>query len=196
MTTTSKRPSQLTPADHVPGPQQGQWTYSHYAALSDDGQRYEIVDGVLYMAPSPTEFHQVIVYLIATHLNIHVQFTGLGLVLGAPFDLKLSVETVVQPDVLVFLNKAEYQETSKLPDLVVEVASPSTAKQDRTLKYHAYEQASIKEYWIVNPFARNVEVLTLEAGKYYSVGIFSSEDRICSIVIPHFPVRARQLFGR
>lgn len=199
MTTTPKRPNELTPANHIPGPHQGQWTYSHYAVLPDDGQRYEIVDGVLYMSPSPTGFHQVIAYLIATHLNIHVQFTGLGLVLGAPFDLKLSTNTVVQPDVLVFLNKSsgaiEYKETTELPDLVVEVASPSTAKQDRTLKYRVYEQAGIKEYWIVNPLARSVEVLVLEAGKYQAVGVFSGEDRICSVVIPHFPVRARQLFG-
>jgi hypothetical protein len=56
MTTTSEQ--MPTPADNVPGPGQGQWTYSHYAALPDDGQRYEILDGVLYlMPPSPNDSH-------------------------------------------------------------------------------------------------------------------------------------------
>ena len=48
----------VMPADHMPGPEQGHWTYKDYAALPDDGHRYEIVDGVLYMAPSPNEWHQ------------------------------------------------------------------------------------------------------------------------------------------
>ncbi len=53
MTTTSNRPDSIQKADHVPGPKQGEWTYAHYAALPEDGQRYEVLDGVLYMSPSP-----------------------------------------------------------------------------------------------------------------------------------------------
>ena len=71
--TTTERPNEITPADHVPGPKQGEWTYSHYMALPDDGQRYEIVDGVLYMAPSPSGFHQEAAYLIAYYLMAHVK---------------------------------------------------------------------------------------------------------------------------
>jgi len=53
MTTAMERQTVVTPANRVRGPKQGNWTYNHYAALPDDGQRYEIVDGVLYMSPSP-----------------------------------------------------------------------------------------------------------------------------------------------
>ncbi len=56
--TTTERLSVATPADWVPGPEQGFWTYDDYAALPDDGQRYEIVNGVLVMAPAPTPEHQ------------------------------------------------------------------------------------------------------------------------------------------
>lgn len=58
MTTTSDRFAVVTPANHVPGPKQGQWTYSHYAALPDDEQHYEIVNGVLFMTPAPNPAHQ------------------------------------------------------------------------------------------------------------------------------------------
>jgi Uma2 family endonuclease len=56
--TSPGRVPMVMPADHMPGPEQGHWTYKDYAALPDDGHRYEIVDGVLYMAPSPNEWHQ------------------------------------------------------------------------------------------------------------------------------------------
>jgi hypothetical protein len=56
--TTTERPEEVIRADHVPGPKQGEWTYSHYMAMPDDGQRYEIIDGVLYMSPSPNRGHQ------------------------------------------------------------------------------------------------------------------------------------------
>src|SRR5690242_6051875 len=68
--TMTERPEEVIRADHVPGPKQGEWTYSHYLALPDDGQRYEIIDGVLYMAPSPNEYHQGAATRIGTYLSI------------------------------------------------------------------------------------------------------------------------------
>ncbi|MBV9228886.1 MAG: Uma2 family endonuclease [Chloroflexi bacterium] len=86
MTTTSEQ--MPTPANDVPGPKQGYWTYSHYAALPDDGNRYEIIDGVLYfMPPSPNERHQRANNRLATYLTIHVEFAGLGQVYTGPFSL-------------------------------------------------------------------------------------------------------------
>ena len=94
----------VTPADHMPGPGQGHWTYKDYANLPDDGHRYEIVDGVLYMAPSPNRSHQNTAFEIASYLRSHVKLTGLGQVFIAPFDVELNTRTVVQPDVIVLLN--------------------------------------------------------------------------------------------
>src|SRR5262245_32514489 len=118
-------------ADHVPGARQGQWDYEHYAAIPDDGNRYEVVNGVLYMAPAPGAAHQKAVLRIATFLMTHVEFAGLGDVLMAPFDVELQAggSTVVQPDVLVVLSEHQSVLTPShaigAPDLVVEVASPS-----------------------------------------------------------------------
>jgi Uma2 family endonuclease len=198
--TMTERPETVIRADHVPGPQQGEWTYSHYLAIPDDGQRYEIIDGVLYMLPWPNVYHQAASGMISTYLCIHVDFPDLGRVLAAPFDVKLSFKTVVQPDLIVFLHKnGEIEALSKLvkniPNLVVEIASPSTAKHDRQRKFQAYEQAGIPEYWIVEPNHRSVEVFALDAGTYCKVGVFRGEQTVISQVVPDFPVAVEQLFA-
>lgn len=175
--TISEQRDSIVPADHVPGPKQGDWTYSHYAALPDDGKRYEILDGVLYMAPaSPGMWHQGSVGSFFYYLYTHVQQANRGKVFVAPFDVELSPRNVVQPDVLVLLNEScEKIKPSRVigaPDLVVEVLSPSTAKYDWQQKYRAYAQAGIKEYWIADPRRKSIEVLMLESGVYQSVGVF------------------------
>ena len=75
--TTTEKSSVVLPADWVPGPPQGSWTYDDYAALPDDGRRYEIVNGVLIMAPAPTPEHQDIVGMIFHYLLVQVKFAGL-----------------------------------------------------------------------------------------------------------------------
>jgi Uma2 family endonuclease len=197
MPMTSKEPEEPTPANHIPGPKQGEWTYSHYAALPDDGNRYEIIDGVLYMAPSPNEFHQETADLIATYLTMHVKFNHLGRVFSAPFDVELAENVMLQPDVLVVLK--EYNERIKdhivgAPDLVVEVASPRTWRYDRIKKYRDYAYSGVKEYWIVDPVQCSVEVLALKGSDYLSTGIFSGEQLVHSQLLPGFSVRAKQFF--
>lgn len=93
-----------------------------------------------------------------------------------------------QPDVFVILNaglkKVKESHVVGAPDLVVEVASPSTAIDDRNRKYHIYAQAGIPEYWIADPATKTVEVLILEGGEYQSLGIFRGKATIPSKVVP------------
>jgi Uma2 family endonuclease len=196
--TTTERCSTLTPADWVPGPKQGDWTYSQYIALPHDGQRYEIVNGVLVMVPAPSWSHQEIALEIASHLRTHVRLTGLGGVFVAPVDVELAPNTVFQPDVVVLLKasreKLHEQHIVGAPDLVVEVASPSTRALDRLSKYDAYARAGVPEYWIANPEAKTVEVVVLEAGKYHSLGVFQGKAKLPSKIVPGFPVEVEQFF--
>jgi Uma2 family endonuclease len=189
MTTTSDNSfSMALPADHIPGPKQGYWTFDDYAALPDDGKRYEIMNGVLIMAPAPEPAHQSVVALLTYYLLQAVQFKGLGRVLPSPVDVRLTSDKVVQPDVLVVLNANLQKIASKYiaggPDLVVEVASPGTAIYDRLSKFEAYEQAGVSEYWIVHPQEKTVEVLVLEEDGYQSLGIFRGKDALPSRVVP------------
>lgn len=189
----------VTRADHVPGPGQGCWTYADYLTLPDDGNRYEIIDGVLYQMPGPTKDHQRTVIRFAYHLMTHVEYAGLGQVLTAPFDVDLPAHpNMVQPDILVVLKARLGVLTDAAvvgaPDLVVEVSSPSTATHDRGRKLSAYARSGVREYWLADPIARTVEVLHLEGDDYRSAGVFRNGALLPTQVIPEFPVAVRHLF--
>jgi len=190
----------VTTADNMPGPGQGRWTYKDYAALPDDGRRYEIVDGVLFMAPSPGRWHQKSSGRLFRYLAAHVEDAGLGEVYEAPFDVELALNVVVQPDVVVLLNaNLEKITDSRIigaPDLVVEVASPGTMGHDRTRKLQAYARAGVPEYWIADPWSRTIEVFALEINSYRSLGIFEGKATLPSEVISDFPVPVEQFFAR
>lgn len=198
MTTTSDREPMVTPANDMPGPKQGHWTYKDYIALPDDGSRYEIVNGVLYMTPSPSGAHQDAVLEIAAYLRDFVKHTGIGKVRVSPFDVELAHNVVVQPDILVILNdhhdRIEENRIVGAPDLVVEVSSPGTATYDRNTKYYAYARAGVVEYWIADPIARTVEVLVLNFNNYNSLGVFRGKATLPSQVLPGFPTQVEQFF--
>ncbi len=195
---TTEELSVATPADWVPGPPQGSWTYDDYAALPEDGHRYEIVNGVLVMAPAPSPEHQEIVLEIASYLRTHVKLAGLGRVFPAPVDVDLGSKNVFQPDVVVVLNAHLDRVAAKkivgAPDLVVEVVSPGSGVMDRIAKYAVYARAGIPEYWIVNPLRETIEVFVLEDGEYHSLGVFQRQDLLPSRVVPGLPVRVGQFF--
>ena len=197
--TTVERSSMVLPADWVSGPEQGSWTYDDYASLPDDGQRYEVVNGVLVMSPAPDGPHQDAVLRIAHYLLVHVEFAGLGKVRVAPFDVQLSSKDVFQPDVFVVLNahlsKMQKKKMIGAPDLVVEVASPSTALLDRVGKYERYAKAGVQEYWIVNVETATVQVSVLEAGGYHSLGTFQGQQTLPSQIVPNLPVHVEQFFS-
>lgn len=196
--TTSERLSVATPADWVPGPEQGRWTYDEYAALPDDGHRYEIVNGVLIMAPAPSPEHQDIVGMIFHYLLVHIKFAGLGRVFQAPIDVELSPKNIFQPDVVVILNehldRVQAKRIVGAPNLAIEVASPSTALYDRLAKYDRYAEAGVQEYWIVNTETKTVQVLVLEHGEYRSLGIFRGEQMLPSRIAPDLPVGVERFF--
>ena len=199
MPTTTDELSVVTPADWVPGPPQGSWTYDDYAALPDDGRRYEIVKGVLVMTPAPSPEHQDIVGEIFSALRTHIKLAGLGRVFTGPIDVDLGPKNVYQPDLVVVLNthldRVAEKKIIGAPDLVVEVASPSTAAYDRLTKYEKYAHAGIREYWMVKPKSRSVEVLVLEGREYRSLGIFRGEQTLPSRIVPDLPVGVERFFA-
>jgi len=201
MTTTSKQPTVVTQADWVSGPEQGAWTYDSYAALPDDEQRYEIIDGVLFTMPppAPTPQHQRVGFRIAKRLSPYVDDADLGEVFISPLDVELAPKTVVQPDVFILLKANPAKITEKriqgVPDLVVEVSSPGTVGHDRSVKQQAYERAGVREYWFVDPLAYTIEILILEGKAYKSLGVYSGEQTLPSLVVPALEdVAAEKLF--
>jgi len=202
MTTIPDTATTVVRASHVPGPPQGRWTYADYLALDEaEGYQYEIIDGVLYMAPAPIPEHERIVVLIGARLVAAIEDTGLGMVFGSP-DIDVG-PTTVRPDAAVVLNEHAGVVAEKRligpPDLVVEIASPSTAAYDRDAdegKRGAYARIGVPEYWIVDLSDQSVEVLVLEDDLYRSLGVFRGDDRLPSRVIAQLAAPVRRFFPR
>lgn len=184
-------------------PSQGEWTYEDYERLPDDGLRYEIIFGGLYMTPAPGFDHQFAVMRLLVLLERFISEPQLGLALAAPFEVRLpDIAAVVQPDLLFVASGREPssgdQAFSGAPDLIVEVLSPSTMRTDRVVKFSAYERAGVREYWLVNPLARLVEVYALSEDDAYEVyelhGEFISGSTVTSRVLPGLTFHVDDLF--
>jgi len=152
--------------------QQGKlFTYSDYAGW-EDGNRYELIDGVVHLMSAPTADHQRVLIRLARKFADYLDDKTCE-VFVAPFDVCLSGKgdndyTVVQPDILVICDesKIDNRYCNGAPDLVVEILSPSTSRMDRIKKQNKYLQAGVREYWIADPVDKNIVVNVLENGKY------------------------------
>lgn len=173
------------------------FTYQDYLQLPE-GRRYEILDGDLYMVPSPTPAHQMIASRLEFALHRHVVAADLGVVVRAPCDVLLSDADVVQPDVM-FISKSRQSMIKEhnidgAPDLVVEVLSPTTTERDRGVKLKLYERAGIPEYWLISPEARTIEVLGLSEGSYTCVGLYGAHDILSSPLLPSLQIPVQDIF--
>lgn len=149
------------------------FTYADYAAIPADGLRHEIIDGDHFVNPAPNLSHQHVSRHLQFQLMTEIELKGLGVVLNAPVDLQLSRHDIVQPD-LVYVSKARQTiltptKINGVPDLVVEILSPSNTKYDTEIKRRLYERCGIPEYWIVNPEDQTLLQLVLEGGVYREV---------------------------
>lgn len=188
-------------AESTSWPEQGAWTWNDYLRLPDDGQRYEIIYGVLYVSPAPRVIHQFVTTRLTYFLSDFVIKHRLGLVLTAPLDVLLpGVANPVQPDV-VFLasdNLPDLEEAKNfqgVPDLIVEVLSKGTHRIDLDVKLKAYEQAGVAEYWIVDPHHRSVLLYHLDGhGSYREFGRFGLTEMIRSQVLSGLALKVSDLF--
>lgn len=144
------------------------WTYEEFARLPDDGNRYEVIAGELYVTPSPTSIHQRVVARLTAMIEVFSQEHGLGTLFSAPYDVILGDGDYLEPD-LMFVRRerdaiVKDHATVGAPDLVVEVLSPSTAGRDRGLKRERYAAYGVPEYWIVDTKVKQVDVYRLSGG--------------------------------
>lgn len=175
--------------------------YADYAAIAD-GKRYQVIDGVLVLTPSPTPRHQRVVLRLGRYLDSYAEASGMGQAFLAPLDVVLRAERpaiVVQPDVF-FVDRdhlAIIGEThiAGAPTLVVEVLSPSTARLDTVYKHDLYARHGVAEYWIVPSEFDRVEVLRLgPEGRYGRPELYLLGDRLTSPLLPGFALDVASLF--
>ena len=175
-------------------------TYQDYINLPEsDDKRYELIDGELYLAPSPTPNHQFISIRLSKAIDDYAQSHGLGNVLYAPLDVVLSNQDVFQPDILfVSRNRESIISESNIqgaPDLVVEILSPGTADRDRTIKRARYSVHGVQEYWMVDPQANTIEVLTAGQDDFETVQVYGEDTSLTSPVLEGLVIRLQDIFN-
>jgi Uma2 family endonuclease len=141
------------------------WAYGEYARLPDDGNRYEVIAGELFVTPSPRTLHQEVVGEFYTLLKAFVRTHGLGKVLVSPIDVIFGTGDYLVPDV-VFVRRERQEIVTRrgvegTPDLVIEVLSDSTVFRDRGIKRERYAHFGVAQYWIVDPHTQVVQVYRL-----------------------------------
>jgi Uma2 family endonuclease len=158
--------------------QKERFTYSDYLTWPDD-ERWEIIYGVAYaMSPAPGMRHQELSGEIFRQLANYLKGKPCK-PFAAPFDVRLSenestsdnyIETVVQPDIVVVCDRSKLDDKGckGAPDLVIEITSPSTAKNDVTIKFDLYQSNAVKEYWIIQPEDQTVMVFKLQDNRKYA----------------------------
>jgi Uma2 family endonuclease len=174
------------------------FNYEDYLRFPDDGKRYQIIEGEVYMVPAPNPYHQMILSNVESILRSFVKAGNLDLVLIAPCDVVFSYADVVQPDIFFISQGRSSIITDKniqgSPDLVVEVISSHTGKLDRTLKRSLYARFGVKEYWLVNPDRKEVEVLVHKQGSYESMGVFCHPGSFESPLLKGLVVDLKEVF--
>ena len=178
------------------------YTYKDYSEWSDE-ERWELIEGIPHlMTTTPSPKHQEILgELFRLISNFLVGKTCKPYL--APFDVRLfpnkqlSDLDVVQPDLTVIgdPNKITSQGCEGVPDFIIEILSPSTAKKDKGLKKRLYERAGVQEYWIVDPIHHTIEVYVLhQNGKYQEAEVYGKEDRIQVATIPDLTIDLETVF--
>lgn len=145
------------------------WTYEEFARLPDDGNRYEVIAGDLYVTPAPSSLHQRVSARLSAIMEHFCEEQGAGVAFHAPYDVIFGDGDYMEPD-LIFVRREREDEVIQdhaavaAPDLVVEILSDSTARRDKGLKRERYALFGVPEYWIIDTDARHVEVYRLSGG--------------------------------
>jgi Uma2 family endonuclease len=164
-------------------------TYGDLRNFPDDNLRREIIDGELFVTVSPVRRHQRVAGKLFVALTSYEEQHG-GEVYQAPMDVFLSESNVVEPDVLFV--RTEHVDTTdpdkiiSVPDVVIEVSSPSTLRRDLTVKRDLYERFGVAEYWFVDLEAERVEVYRLEGARYAKPDILQAGETLTSSTLPGF----------
>jgi Uma2 family endonuclease len=175
------------------------YTYAELVAeLPRSNRPSELWDGELIMSPAPSFYHQEVTLRFYRQLYDWVAGRKLGKVIAGPVDMVLSPHRVTQPDVAyVSLGRLGIisETISGAADLAAEIISLGNRNRDRIEKRDLYEQYGVREYWLIDPEARTVEVLVLERGRYQLHQRAAAGEAAQSKLLPGFSIAVAELFA-
>lgn len=175
------------------------YTYEDYLKLNDDKQ-YELIGGELVLVPAPKTNHQLVKANLVWYITTYVRNNNLGIVMDAPTDVVLSETDKPQPDILfIAANRLEIITENNVkgaPNLVIEILSPSTGNYDRVKKSKMYYTHGVKEYWIVDPEIKVIEVFTSGEKNWNLVEAYDKDGVLLSPLLPGLQIDLKDIFGR
>ena len=181
-----------------PSYMQRRYTYADYCKW-EGPERWELIDGIPYLMASPSFAHQNILSNLFLQLGVFLRGKECK-VIPAPFDVRLNAHTydntVVQPDILVVCDKSKFDKAGLIgvPDMAIEILSPSSVTHDTVKKHALYLKAGVKEFWIVDPETQTV-VTHILSGGIYKRTVYTSPDCLPVHVLEGLVVELREVFG-
>jgi Uma2 family endonuclease len=174
------------------------WTYEDLLRIPENGKRYEVIEGTLYEMTGTSWAHGTVVANLIALLLPLVRSLG-GIWRTAPIDVFFAGADPVQPDIFVLLPDGNAEPSERgvegAPDLIVEVLSPSNRAHDLLTKRGLYERAGVREYWMVDPVAQTVEVLSLQGERFSSHGVVSESGFVISPLLSESTFAATDIFA-
>ena len=178
------------------------WNYERLLMEFPAETRIELINQSIFMPPAPSTEHQRYSRKLEFKLIEFVESKDLGEVFDTPYDVIFDENTIVQPD-LIFISKENAKIISKracegVPDLLVEIISPSTFHRDSVEKFQLYEQFGVKEYWLIEPANQVIEVFRLENDKYVLHSFVHAEEgeEIESCILQGFKLKRKDIFSK
>lgn len=173
------------------------YTYEDYVRLPE-GSPYQLIGGDLIMVPAPAPYHQRISRKIEFMLLQHVEKNDLGEVFYSPIDVYFCEEDTFQPDIIFILKERSNiigeTKIEGAPDLVIEILSPSTAYYDLGRKYKVYEKAGVKEYWLIHPDRKTIEIYINRGDKFQLIQAVEEAGIVKSELLEGFEVALAKIF--
>lgn len=167
--------------------------------FEDENAYYELINGEIVRKSSPSVLHQEVVLKLAFRMKAHAKKNNLGRVFIAPLDVFLNEENLVQPDIFFISNENSQIIDEKdgiigVPDLMVEVISPSSIRRDRVDKKNIYGKVGVKEYWLIDPAYQTIEVYKNENAEMELVEMIVEDGQVVSSVIKEFSLELKDIF--
>ena len=174
-------------------------TYTDLESWPDDGRRYELYDGEVYVCPAPTNRHQLALGELYAQLREYARRTN-GIAFVSPIDIVFTEHNVLQPDICFFQASRRYfivldQVIRTPPDVVVEVLSPSTRRNDLGRKKATFARFGVAEYWLLDPYKEQLERHTHEHGAYSRALVASRGEHFTSVALTDFSCPVDSLFS-
>jgi Uma2 family endonuclease len=180
------------------------YTYADYLKWKFE-ERVELIKGRIMKMTAPNRKHQDVAGELITQLKNFLKGKTCKPYI-APFDVRLpkkgetndkEIYTVVQPDICVVCDETKLDDKGCVgaPDLVIEILSPGNSRKEVRIKHELYEEAGVKEYWIINPVEENIAVLLLnKEGKFDGAKLYAGFETITSVAVPGFVLNTTDIF--